>query len=435
MELLFESAVTHLKTIHGVSNEDKLVFYAAYKQATIGDCNTSEPSRFSVVDHAKWNAWNKLKGKTQTEARQQYVEQLQIVDPCGFQMSNENVDERKEISSHQVVGAGIAEPEPERELISSDDSIMKANKISEDTASENSLLNPEKTVEPLVESLKVNSEPPSSFLISMMICCGLIAIGILGFLVTTLSTQALMFLGLVGAGILGVIGVFASVLDEYGLIALYPALLQRILTERTMVEVILEGTIVKKLVDKYKEIYPIFFCKTPEDRLAALANMSEGTRQWMTTKGIINLLPEWQQRITLPGAEYNRQKLRLTDHKQAFRPAASEVKTIAPLKDKEEMLKVQVALANQFFYRNLLDRAAVYVDHKVNPQLCKSLSLALGCASLLQLRLSPAMRMSMINNFKRWLFTLSSSGAGLFAILAILHFKSRQRNKLSNSTK
>lgn len=39
------------------SNEMLLKFYAYFKQATQGDCKTSKPSIFKVVERAKWDAW------------------------------------------------------------------------------------------------------------------------------------------------------------------------------------------------------------------------------------------------------------------------------------------------------------------------------------------------------------------------------------------
>lgn len=52
-----------------LSNNDKLAFYALFKQATIGKCNTAQPSRMKMVERAKWDAWNKLGAMTQTEAK------------------------------------------------------------------------------------------------------------------------------------------------------------------------------------------------------------------------------------------------------------------------------------------------------------------------------------------------------------------------------
>lgn len=46
------------------TNEELLSLYALYKQATVGDNNTSKPWAVQLEASAKWNAWNNLKGLT-----------------------------------------------------------------------------------------------------------------------------------------------------------------------------------------------------------------------------------------------------------------------------------------------------------------------------------------------------------------------------------
>jgi len=58
--------------IQKLPNELKLKFYALYKQATEGECNREEPSKLSLMDHAKWSAWNEMKGKSQMTAKREY---------------------------------------------------------------------------------------------------------------------------------------------------------------------------------------------------------------------------------------------------------------------------------------------------------------------------------------------------------------------------
>lgn len=43
-----------------LSNETKLSFYGLYKQITDGPCNTPAPSRFKMIERAKWQAWSSL---------------------------------------------------------------------------------------------------------------------------------------------------------------------------------------------------------------------------------------------------------------------------------------------------------------------------------------------------------------------------------------
>ncbi|HRO86163.1 MAG TPA: acyl-CoA-binding protein [Niabella sp.] len=73
---LFEQAVANSKTIaERPSNEILLKLYSLYKQATEGDINIDPPSNpFDIVNKAKFNAWNELKGKTKEESMQDYID-------------------------------------------------------------------------------------------------------------------------------------------------------------------------------------------------------------------------------------------------------------------------------------------------------------------------------------------------------------------------
>ncbi|WP_018479738.1 acyl-CoA-binding protein [Pontibacter roseus] len=70
----FESAVEQSKTLtERPSNDILLQLYSLYKQATEGDVNTDRPGGFDFKAIAKWDAWAKLRGKDQEEARDEYV--------------------------------------------------------------------------------------------------------------------------------------------------------------------------------------------------------------------------------------------------------------------------------------------------------------------------------------------------------------------------
>ncbi|PSS36743.1 hypothetical protein PHLCEN_2v1374 [Hermanssonia centrifuga] len=58
------------------SQDDQLFFYSYFKQATIGDVNTTRPGMLDFVGKAKWDAWNKVKGTSKEDARQKYVDKL-----------------------------------------------------------------------------------------------------------------------------------------------------------------------------------------------------------------------------------------------------------------------------------------------------------------------------------------------------------------------
>merc|ERR1711977_354929 len=81
MSANFEKAVELVKSLpasgdQAPSNDDRLYFYARYKQATEGDCNTDRPGMLDFTVKAKWDAWNGVKGKSADEAKQECVEAL-----------------------------------------------------------------------------------------------------------------------------------------------------------------------------------------------------------------------------------------------------------------------------------------------------------------------------------------------------------------------
>ena len=57
-------------------NAALLQLYGLYKQATEGDVATEKPGFSDLVGRAKWDAWNSLKGTSQDEAMQQYVDMI-----------------------------------------------------------------------------------------------------------------------------------------------------------------------------------------------------------------------------------------------------------------------------------------------------------------------------------------------------------------------
>jgi diazepam-binding inhibitor (GABA receptor modulating acyl-CoA-binding protein) len=74
----FESVVKAIQDTKGHGNDltdnDKLDMYKFYKQATVGDCNIAEPWSVYFEAHAKWNAWNGIKGMSKEDAMQNYID-------------------------------------------------------------------------------------------------------------------------------------------------------------------------------------------------------------------------------------------------------------------------------------------------------------------------------------------------------------------------
>lgn len=71
----FEAAAERSKTLtERPSNDVLLQLYALYKQGSEGDINTERPGGFDFKSIAKWDAWKKLEGKSQEDARAEYVQ-------------------------------------------------------------------------------------------------------------------------------------------------------------------------------------------------------------------------------------------------------------------------------------------------------------------------------------------------------------------------
>lgn len=77
----FEAAVAKSKQLPDQSNDNLLLLYSLYKQATEGDVNIEKPSNmFDFKGIAKFNAWDALKGTSKEEAMKKYVD---LVDQLG----------------------------------------------------------------------------------------------------------------------------------------------------------------------------------------------------------------------------------------------------------------------------------------------------------------------------------------------------------------
>lgn len=70
----FDEAVAASKQLSKKPDNDTLLkIYSLYKQATVGDVSGKKPGRFAMVDRAKYEAWEGVKGVSADDAKQQYV--------------------------------------------------------------------------------------------------------------------------------------------------------------------------------------------------------------------------------------------------------------------------------------------------------------------------------------------------------------------------
>ncbi len=58
-------------------NMTLLKIYALYKQASAGDVDGKRPGFTDMVGRAKYDAWDGLKGTSQDEAKQQYIDLIE----------------------------------------------------------------------------------------------------------------------------------------------------------------------------------------------------------------------------------------------------------------------------------------------------------------------------------------------------------------------
>ena len=98
---IFDEAAAYLSDAHHIklSSDQKLQFYAYFKQATIGPCDKPQPGLFEMVERAKWKAWKALGRMSKDEAVTQYVRLLDKIAPQWKEelgdMEDEDEEERK----------------------------------------------------------------------------------------------------------------------------------------------------------------------------------------------------------------------------------------------------------------------------------------------------------------------------------------------------
>ncbi len=73
-EETFEQAAVAAKSLPERPDDNTMLqLYALYKQGSAGDVQGDKPGFFDFVGAAKYEAWEKLKGTSQEDARSQYV--------------------------------------------------------------------------------------------------------------------------------------------------------------------------------------------------------------------------------------------------------------------------------------------------------------------------------------------------------------------------
>ena len=76
----FAQAQKDVKTLtERPSNNDMLALYANYKQGSEGDVSGKRPGMMDMVGRAKYDAWAKLKGTSQDDAMQAYIDKVRAL--------------------------------------------------------------------------------------------------------------------------------------------------------------------------------------------------------------------------------------------------------------------------------------------------------------------------------------------------------------------
>ena len=71
----FEQAAKDIQSLAERPDNDTLLrLYALFKQGSEGDVSGAKPGFFDFVGTAKYEAWAKLKGTAQDDAKQKYVD-------------------------------------------------------------------------------------------------------------------------------------------------------------------------------------------------------------------------------------------------------------------------------------------------------------------------------------------------------------------------
>ena len=71
----FEKASIAVKSLPAKPDNDTMLqLYALFKQGSSGDVSGNKPGFFDFVGVAKFEAWERLKGLSQDDARQQYID-------------------------------------------------------------------------------------------------------------------------------------------------------------------------------------------------------------------------------------------------------------------------------------------------------------------------------------------------------------------------
>ena len=72
----FLKSIETVKKCKDLDNNALLFLYSHYKQATVGNCNTIEPSFWDFAGKAKYTAWKNIFGMSKDDAMEKYIQKV-----------------------------------------------------------------------------------------------------------------------------------------------------------------------------------------------------------------------------------------------------------------------------------------------------------------------------------------------------------------------
>ncbi|CAF3696771.1 unnamed protein product [Rotaria sordida] len=161
LEERFNAAVKTIQNLpaNGIiqpSNSMKLLFYGLYKQAMLGPCNDSQPSLFSYVARAKWEAWNRCRSMTKEQAMSAYIDEIGKIIKTMSQtnevleftqligLSNQSVDDQSKENDFVIVTEKRQHQTTEENILQSSVNDIDRNDQKQDSLV--NIINPTETV-------------------------------------------------------------------------------------------------------------------------------------------------------------------------------------------------------------------------------------------------------------------------------------------------
>lgn len=78
LDAQFSQALADSKSLDEMpDNMTLLKLYALYKQASSGDATGERPGAFDMINRAKWDAWEGLRGRSKGDAMQNYIDLIE----------------------------------------------------------------------------------------------------------------------------------------------------------------------------------------------------------------------------------------------------------------------------------------------------------------------------------------------------------------------